>query len=94
MALNEEAEEQMSRPSYSREQLAMVRGMLARGTSITAVAQATGLGRQAVYRIKADPVAAEASLTAWEQRPLAVALERYRSQAPKKNIKRLQRARW
>ena len=94
MVLNEEAEEQMSRPSYSREQLAMVRGMLAKGTSITAVAQATGLGRQAVYRIKADPVAAEASLTAWEQRPLAVALERYRSQAPKKNIKRLQRARW
>ena len=85
MVLTEEADGQMSKPSYSREQLAMVRGMLAKGTSITAVAQATGLGRQAVYRIKADPVAAEASLTAWEQRPLTVALGRYRSQAPGKN---------
>jgi DNA invertase Pin-like site-specific DNA recombinase len=84
MTLNEE-EGQMSRPSYSREQLAMVRGMLAKGTAITEVARATGLRRQAVYRIKADPVAAEASLTAWEQRPLAVALGRYRAQAPRKN---------
>ena len=85
MVLTEEADGQMSKPSYSRGQLAMVRGMLAKGMAITEVARATGLGRQAVYRIMADPVAAEASLTAWEQRPLAVALERYRSQARKKN---------
>ena len=77
---------EMSRPSYSRQQLATVRQMLAKGAAITAVAQATGLGRQAVYRIKADPVAAEASLTAWEQRPLVVALGRYRSKALKKSI--------
>jgi hypothetical protein len=37
------------------------------------VAQQTGLTRQTIYRIQADPVAAESALAAWEARPLEAA---------------------
>jgi DNA invertase Pin-like site-specific DNA recombinase len=55
-------------PSYSRDQLAMVRDMLGQGVGISAVAKATGLSRQTVYRIKDSPAAAEAALATWEKR--------------------------
>jgi len=57
------------KPSYSRDQLAAVRTMLSQGDGISAIAKATGLTRQTIYRIQADTVAAEAALTAWEARP-------------------------
>jgi putative DNA-invertase from lambdoid prophage Rac len=59
------------KPSYSREQLTAVQEMLAQSAGISAVAKATGLSRQAIYRIQADPVAAEAALSAWTERPFA-----------------------
>jgi hypothetical protein len=42
-------------------------------SGISAIAKATGLTRQTIYRIKDDPAAAEASLTAWSDRPFDVA---------------------
>jgi putative DNA-invertase from lambdoid prophage Rac len=34
-------------------------------TNIVQIAKAAGIQRQTVYRLKADPVAAEAALAAW-----------------------------
>ena len=56
------------KPSYDREALETVTTMLAQGAGTTAIAKATGLTRQAVLRIKADPVHAESALRAWEAR--------------------------
>jgi len=53
------------RPSYTREKLVTVRDMLSQSASVTAVAKATGLSRQTVYRIKDDPAGAEAALATW-----------------------------
>lgn len=53
------------KPSYTRDQMAAVRDMLAQSAGIAAIAKATGLSRQAVYRIKDDPAAAEAALATW-----------------------------
>ena len=36
-------------------------------SGISVIAKATGLTRQTIYRIQADPVAAEATLTIWEE---------------------------
>ena len=52
-------------PSFDRAQLDTVRNMLGQGSGISAIAKATGLSRQAVYRIQADPAGAEASLATW-----------------------------
>jgi len=53
------------KPSYTRAQLDMVRTMLSQGASISAIARDTGLSRQTIYRIKADPAEAEAILLRW-----------------------------
>lgn len=53
------------KPSFTREQLEVVRGMLAQGTAVSAIARETKLSRQAIYRIQADPVEAEAALARW-----------------------------
>lgn len=53
------------RPSYTRGQMTVVRDMLGQSAGISAIAKATGLSRQAIYRIKDDPVAAEAALVNW-----------------------------
>jgi putative DNA-invertase from lambdoid prophage Rac len=54
------------KPSFTRAQLAMVRDMLAQeSVGMAAIAKATGLSRQAVYRIKDDPAAAEGALVSW-----------------------------
>ena len=54
------------KPSYSRGQLAMVQDMLGQSANIIAIAKATNLSRQTVYRIKDNPAAAEAALATWE----------------------------
>lgn len=54
------------KPSFDREQLQTVRDMLGQGVGVSAVSQATGLSRQAVYRVQADPAGAEAALATWE----------------------------
>ncbi len=53
------------KPSYSRGQLATVRNMEEQSAGVGEIAKATGLSRQAIYRIKADPAAAEAALQSW-----------------------------
>lgn len=52
------------KPSYNREQLEAVQGMIDKGVSEIAVL--TGLSRQTIYRIQADPAAAATALAAWE----------------------------
>jgi len=54
------------KPSYNREQLATVQDMLGQSANIIAIAKATNLSRQTVYRIKGDPASAEAALATWE----------------------------
>ena len=54
------------KPSYTRKQFATVQTMLGQdAVGIARIAKETGLSRQAVYRIKDDPTAAEAALAAW-----------------------------
>lgn len=53
------------KPSYTREQLNTVRDMVGQSAGIGQIAKATGLSRQAIYRIKDDPAAAEAVLVSW-----------------------------
>lgn len=53
------------KPSYDRKQVAAVATLLDQGVSPSEVAREVGLSRQTVYRIKDNPVKAEALLTAW-----------------------------
>ena len=53
------------KPSFTREQLMMVGNMLGQEAGVSAIAAATGLSRQTVYRIRDDRAAAEAMLVAW-----------------------------
>lgn len=54
------------KPSYDRKALDIVMDMIGTGSAGTSdIARATGLTRQTVLRIKADPAAAEAVLQAW-----------------------------
>jgi putative DNA-invertase from lambdoid prophage Rac len=54
------------KPSFARKQLDEVLMLLSAGHGIAAIARATHLTRQAVYRIKADPAQADATLRSWE----------------------------
>ena len=53
------------KPSFTRQQLGTVRDMLSAGSGPSLIAAATGLSRQAIYRIEADPAASEAILASW-----------------------------
>ena len=53
------------KPGFTRQQFRTVRDMLSQATGIAQIAKAAGLSRQTVYRIKGDPAACEAALTAW-----------------------------
>lgn len=53
------------KPSYSRAELTAVLDKLGLGKGASEIAKATGLSRQAVYRIKDDPAGAEKALAAW-----------------------------
>lgn len=53
------------KPTYDRAKYTTVIDMLAAGAGATAIAQATGLTRQTVLRIRADPAAAEENLAVW-----------------------------
>ncbi|WP_342112013.1 recombinase family protein [Methylobacterium sp. SI9] len=53
------------KPSYTREQLTVISGMLGQGAGVSAIAAETGLTRQTIYRVQADPVEAEAALARW-----------------------------
>ncbi len=53
------------KPTYSRAQLETVRNLLEQGAGPSAIAAATGLKRQTIYRIRQNPSEAEAALTRW-----------------------------
>lgn len=53
------------KPSYTREQLQNVLGMLSTSDSIQAIAKITGLSRATLYRIQENPTKAYAALEAW-----------------------------
>lgn len=53
------------KPSYDRDGLRRVQEMLAIGAGTSEIARATGLTRQTVLRVKADPVGAETALERW-----------------------------
>jgi putative DNA-invertase from lambdoid prophage Rac len=53
------------KPSYSRKQFESAQAMLGKSSSVGEIAGSTGLTRQTVYRIKDDPVGAEAALATW-----------------------------
>jgi DNA invertase Pin-like site-specific DNA recombinase len=53
------------KPSYNRAQFEAVQSLLSESAGISTVAKETGLSRQTIYRIQADPVAAAAALAAW-----------------------------
>jgi putative DNA-invertase from lambdoid prophage Rac len=64
---NSEAKYRGRKPSYTRVQFDTARAMLNRQQGISAIAKATDLSRQTIYRIERDPTAAEAVLTTWRQ---------------------------
>jgi DNA invertase Pin-like site-specific DNA recombinase len=53
------------KPSFDRKTLERVVEMLAEDAGVTAIAQETGLTRQTVMRIRADPAAADQNLKEW-----------------------------
>jgi putative DNA-invertase from lambdoid prophage Rac len=53
------------KPSFTSKQLATVRDMLAGHAAIGAISGATGLSRQTIYRIQADPAWADTLLARW-----------------------------
>jgi putative DNA-invertase from lambdoid prophage Rac len=53
------------KPTYTPEKFTAARELLGQGIGVGAVAKATGLNRQTVYRIKADPAGQAAALAAW-----------------------------
>jgi putative DNA-invertase from lambdoid prophage Rac len=53
------------KPSFDREQLTVIREMLAEDASPSAVSKAAGVSRQTVYRVKDNPGKAEAILLEW-----------------------------
>ena len=53
------------KPSFTRHQFHAVRDMLGQSAGIAHVAKATGLSRQTIYRIKADPAGSETALANW-----------------------------
>ncbi|MET3853782.1 recombinase family protein [Rhizobium sp. OAE497] len=54
------------KPSFTRAQVDTVRDLLASETCIAEVARISGLSRQTVYRIQADPEGVEKALALWE----------------------------
>jgi putative DNA-invertase from lambdoid prophage Rac len=53
------------KPTYTPGQLTAVLDLLGQGMGVGAVAKATGLKRQTIYRIKADPAGQASALVAW-----------------------------
>ncbi len=56
------------KPAYSQEQLDTVISMLTTGAGATEIADAAGVSRQTVYRVKDDPKACQAALDVWTRK--------------------------
>lgn len=55
------------KPSFTLQQLRTAQGFFRSGAPVAHIAWETGLSRQTVYRIRANPAAAEAALLAWNR---------------------------
>jgi putative DNA-invertase from lambdoid prophage Rac len=64
-ALNDQRAYLGRKPTFDRAQYQAVRDMLDALGNLSHIARATGLKRQTVFGIRADPVAAEKTLAAW-----------------------------
>lgn len=53
------------KPTYTRDDLVLVRTMLDQGAGATSISRQTGVTRQTVLRIKRDPAKADAALERW-----------------------------
>jgi putative DNA-invertase from lambdoid prophage Rac len=53
------------KPTFTYDQFARVRELLSQGIGVSAVAKTTGLSRQSIYRIRAEPEKQIAALRAW-----------------------------
>ena len=53
------------KPTFNPEQFRMVRDLLNQGIAVSAIAKTTGLKRQSVYRIQAEPERQLAALATW-----------------------------
>jgi putative DNA-invertase from lambdoid prophage Rac len=53
------------KPTFTLDQLCLIQELLAQGVSISAIAKTTGLQRQSIYRIQAEPERQVAALRAW-----------------------------
>lgn len=55
------------KPSFTQEDLETVQDMLGKEESVSAIAKATGLSRQTIYRIKGEPEMAFKALLMWKE---------------------------
>jgi DNA invertase Pin-like site-specific DNA recombinase len=53
------------KPTFNREQLSLVRDMIAKGDGASAIAKATGLTRQTILRIRDAPAKADTAVGRW-----------------------------
>jgi putative DNA-invertase from lambdoid prophage Rac len=58
------------KPTFTWDQFARVRELLSQGIGVSAVAKTTGLKRQSIYRIQAEPEKQIAALRSWYPREL------------------------
>jgi DNA invertase Pin-like site-specific DNA recombinase len=65
-AIAKETKYRGRKPSFDRAQLEAVRMMLGQEIGVSEIARTTGLTRQTVYRVQADPHGQETILAAWE----------------------------
>jgi DNA invertase Pin-like site-specific DNA recombinase len=64
-ALDDGSKYRGRKPTFSPEQFRLVRDLLHQGIAVTAIAKTTGLKRQSVYRIQAEPDRQLAALATW-----------------------------
>jgi putative DNA-invertase from lambdoid prophage Rac len=65
LANDEETKYRGRKPTFSPEQFRMVRDLLGQGIAVSSIAKTTGLNRQSIYRIQAEPERQLAALQAW-----------------------------
>jgi transposase-like protein len=53
------------KPTFTHEQFRLVRELLQQDIAVSSIAKTTGLNRQSVYRIQAQPERQLAALEAW-----------------------------
>jgi DNA invertase Pin-like site-specific DNA recombinase len=53
------------KPTFTPDQFRLVQNLLNQGIGISAIAKTTGINRQSVYRIQAEPERQLAALAAW-----------------------------